>query len=35
MQDGRVIEYYSWQLRHHEGHYPTYDLELPAVVLAL
>jgi hypothetical protein len=35
MQDGHVIVYSSWQLRHHEEHYPTHDLELAAVVLAL
>jgi hypothetical protein len=35
MQEGRVIAYSSWQLWCHEGHYPTLDLELAAVVLAL
>jgi hypothetical protein len=35
MQDGRVIAYASRQLRHHEEHYPTHDLELLAVVHAL
>jgi hypothetical protein len=35
MQEGRVISYYSRQLRHHEEHYPTHDLELAAVVMAL
>jgi hypothetical protein len=35
MQDGRAIAYASRQLRHHEEHYPTYDLELLAVVRAL
>jgi hypothetical protein len=35
MQDGRVIAYASRQLRRHEEHYPTHDLELPAVVHAL
>jgi hypothetical protein len=35
MQDGRVISYSSRQLRHHEEHYPTHDLELAAVVMAL
>jgi hypothetical protein len=35
MQEGRVISYSSWQLRHHKEHYPTHDLELAAVVLAL
>jgi hypothetical protein len=35
MQEGRVISYSSQQLSHHEEHYPTHDLELVAVVLAL
>jgi hypothetical protein len=35
MQDGRVIAYALWQLRRHEKHYPTHDLELLAVVHAL
>jgi hypothetical protein len=35
MQDGRVIVYSSLQLRRHEEHYPTHDLELVVVVLAL
>jgi hypothetical protein len=35
MQDGRAIAYASWQLWHHEEHYPTHDLELLAVVHAL
>jgi hypothetical protein len=35
MQEGRVILYSTWQLRHHEEHYPTHDLELAAVVMAL
>jgi ribonuclease HI len=35
MQEGHVIVYSSRQLRHHEEHYPTHDLELAAVVLAL
>jgi hypothetical protein len=35
MQEGRVIAYASWQLRRHEEHYPTHDLELAAVVHAL
>jgi hypothetical protein len=34
MQEGRVISY-SRQLRCHEEHYPTHDLELAAVVIAL
>jgi hypothetical protein len=32
MQEGRVIAYASRQLRWHEEHYPTHDLELAAVV---
>jgi hypothetical protein len=35
MQDGHAISYASWQLRRHEEHYPTHDLELMAVVHAL
>jgi hypothetical protein len=35
MQEGRVISYFSRQLRCHEEHYPTHDLELAAVVMAL
>jgi hypothetical protein len=35
MQEGRVIAYASRQLRRHEEHYPTHDLELVAVVHAL
>jgi hypothetical protein len=35
MQEGRVIAYSSHQLRPHEEHYPTHDLELTYVVLAL
>jgi hypothetical protein len=35
MQEGRVISYSSWQLRRHEEHYPTHDLELAAMVMAL
>jgi hypothetical protein len=35
MQDGHVIAYASWQLRKHEAHYPTHDLELAVVVHAL
>jgi hypothetical protein len=30
-----VISYSSRQLRHHEEHYPTHDLELAVVVMAL
>jgi hypothetical protein len=35
MQEGRVITSSSRQLRPHEEHYPTYDLELAVVVHAL
>jgi hypothetical protein len=35
MQEDRVISYSSRQLRRHEEHYPTHDLELAAVVMAL
>jgi hypothetical protein len=35
MQEGRVISCSLRQLRHHEEHYPTHDLELAAVVMAL
>ena len=35
MQEGRVIAYASHQLKRHEEHYPTHDLELAAVVHAL
>jgi hypothetical protein len=35
MQDGHVVAYASRQLRKHEPHYPTHDLELAVVVHAL
>jgi hypothetical protein len=35
MQDGHVVAYPSWQLRKHEEHYLTHDLELATVVHAL
>jgi hypothetical protein len=35
MKDGHVIAYASRQLRRHEEHYPTHDLELLVVVHAL
>jgi hypothetical protein len=35
MQEGHMIAYSSYQLRPHEKHYPTHDLELAAVVHAL
>jgi hypothetical protein len=34
-QEGRVILYSLQQLRCHEEHYPTHDLELAAVVMAI
>ena len=35
MQDGKVVAYAFRQLKPHEQNYPTYDLELAAVVFAL
>ena len=35
MQEEKVVSYLSRQLRPHEENYPTHDLELAAVVLAL
>jgi hypothetical protein len=35
MQDDRAIVYASRQLRQHDEHYPTHDLELLVVVHAL
>jgi hypothetical protein len=35
MQEGQVISYSSRQLRWHEEHCPTHDLELAVVMLAL
>ena len=35
IQEGKVIAYLSRQLKQHEQNYPTHDLELAAVVLAL
>jgi hypothetical protein len=35
MQDGRAIAYASRQIRRHEEHYPTHDLELLAIIHAL
>jgi hypothetical protein len=35
MQEGRVIAYASRELKRHEEHYPTHDLELAAVVHTL
>jgi hypothetical protein len=34
-QEGRVISYSSRQLRRHEEHCPTHDLDLAVVVMAL
>ena len=35
MQNDKVIAYASRQLKKHEQNYPTHDLELAAVVIAL
>ncbi|KAL5583538.1 hypothetical protein UlMin_015980 [Ulmus minor] len=35
MQHGKVVAYASRQLKPHEQNYPTYDLELAAVIFAL
>jgi hypothetical protein len=35
MQDGHVVPYASRQLRKHEAHYATNNLELAAIVHAL
>jgi hypothetical protein len=35
MQDGHMVAHASRQLRKHEAHYPTHDLELAVVVHAL
>jgi hypothetical protein len=35
MQEGQVISYSSWQLRLHEEQYPTHDLELVTLAMAL
>ena len=35
MQEGKVVAYASRQLKPHEKNYPTYDLELAAIVFAL
>jgi hypothetical protein len=35
MQEGHVIAYASWQLKHHEVHHPTHDLQLLVVAHAL
>ena len=35
MQEGKVVAYASRKLKPHEKNYPTYDLELAAIVFAL
>ena len=35
MQSGRVVAYGSSQLKNHERNYPTHDMELAAIVIAL
>ena len=35
MQDGKVVEYASRQLKPHEHNYPTHDLKLATVVFTL
>ena len=35
MQNGRVVAYASRQLKKHEQNYPTHDLEMIVMVLAL
>ena len=35
MQSGWVVAYGSWQLKNHELNYPTYDMELAAIVFSL
>ena len=35
IQSGRVVAYGSRQLKNHEQSYPTHDMELAAIVLAL
>jgi hypothetical protein len=35
MQDGHVVAYASWQLRKHEAHYSTDNVELASLVHAL
>ena len=35
MQNGKVIAYASRQLKVHEKNYPTHDIELAAMILAL
>jgi hypothetical protein len=35
MQDGKAIAYASWKYKNHKQTYPTHDLDLAVVVLAL
>ena len=35
MQEGKVVDYASRQLKHHEKNYPTHDMELATIVFAL
>ena len=35
MEEGKVVTYASRQLKPHEKNYPTHNLELAAIVLAL
>ena len=35
MQSGRVVAYGSCQLKNHKQNYPTHNMELEVVVLAL
>ena len=35
MQDGKVVDYASRQLKSHENNYLTHDMELTVVVFAL
>ena len=35
MQNGRVVAYASRQLKKHEQNYPTHDLEMATVIVAL
>ena len=35
MQSGRVVAYISQQLKNHEQSYPTHDMDLATIVLAL
>ena len=35
MQEGKAVAYSSRQLKPHEKNYPTHDLELAAIIIAL